>query len=260
MESFLRDLAPAEGSIERRFPPISEALWEKNTFRVKICWSPIVVKSNRVEDFQAAARDIGLMRRLMPLGIVAKLQDEQLSTYRRLVCMSDWHDTLHDSIRRTDANTASKLAWAIVRLHQAKIIHCSISPRTVLVTSDKRVLLSGFEWAREFPDAGTIGHRPTAYMDPLVVSGRCATFGFKSDWWSFLFILVALAVEGDALAVESQAPALGQRILLANINTEGPQAELRALLDNPSSSMDDIIEFLRDHFYNGVDGYNRYVL
>jgi serine/threonine protein kinase len=260
MESFLRDLAPAEGRFETRFPPISEALWEKNTFRVKVCWSPLVVKSNRVEDFQAAARDIGIMRRLHHAGIVPKLLDEQLSTALRLVCMTDWHDTLHDRIRTADASTAAKLAWAIVRLHQAKFIHCNISPRTVLVTHDKRVLLSGFEWAREFPDAGTIGHRPTAYMDPLVVSGRCATFGFKSDWWSFLLVLVAISVGDEALVAESHAAASGQRILMANMDHIGPQAKLRSILDDPDASTDDILGFLREHFQNGVEGYTRYEL
>jgi len=150
MQSFIEGLQPEAGHLARRSTSIGDWRISEATpmYRIKVYWSPVVVPANRTEDFQAAAREIAMLRKLQGKQAVPELLDTRFSNSRRLVSIEAWHDTLHDVIAGdklpADNSVVSGLAWAIMYLHQSSLMHCNLTPRGVLVTRDRRAPLTDF--------------------------------------------------------------------------------------------------------------------
>jgi serine/threonine protein kinase len=251
LQRLVVDLSAQPGQVVIRSTSINDWRLPSSmpSMRIKIYWSPISVKENRVEDLQAAARDIAILRSLQNRNLsVIELMDFRLSDARRLISVEAWHDPLHDLIEsnkiRKPQFIATNLANAIHGLHKvAGVIHCNLSPRSILVTRSEQVFLADFGWARSFPDQGLPGQLKTCYMDPLIVRGQSIIFSFKSDWWSYLFILIAMDAGADALACESLPASNGQRGLLAMMNHDGIQPALqRALTQGSLNDVTSLVE------------------
>jgi hypothetical protein len=258
----LETLAPAAGAVVMRSTSVSD--WRLSStapmLRIKVFWSPAIVIQNRVEHLQAAARDVAMLRELhndfFCKQVVIEFADTRFSDARRLVMMEIWHDTLYEVLKtdslRNKTKVASKLAWALVTLHQRSVLHGNLTPHAVRITKDEAVFLADFGWSRAFNSKGHVGQPLNCYMDPAVLrEGR--SIGLKSDWWALLGCLIAIDWGVEALAAESwdpSKPISGHHILMSMMDHAATsiQPRLRALLEQSSSTFDDIVELVKEFY------------
>jgi serine/threonine protein kinase len=125
-------------------------------------------------------------------------------------CTGSWADTLHGGGTiplREVVSVGIKLAGALETVHAAGYIHCDVRPDNVLVGSDGRPVLAGFDEAVEADlDDPTALHVTTQHTAPELLEGRAPTpatdvYGLAAT----LYELVAGRAAFRAYAGESPA-------------------------------------------------------